>query len=68
MKTVEEMTDAEIIAGVRNGSFALVPLVEPREAVIGHIDLDDWEGVEGRPALLIPLTAEHAKFVAPQVV
>lgn len=68
MKTVEEMTDAEIIEGVRSGSFALIPLTEPREAVVGAIHIDDWEVIEDRPALLIPLTEDQARFVAPQVI
>jgi hypothetical protein len=68
MTPVEQMTDADIIAAVRNGNCALVPVTKDSDAVVGEIDLDDWEATEGEVCLLIKLSHDAAKFVASQVI
>ena len=68
MTRVEDMTDAQIVAAVRSGDYALVPVTDDSDAVVGEISLDDWEGIEGQTGLLIRLSKEAAKFVAPQVI
>lgn len=67
-KPPSKMTDAEIITAVRSGAMALVPVGDAAFVVVGEVSLDDWEGLDGRPALLIELNRDDAKFVAPQVI
>jgi hypothetical protein len=64
---IQSMTDAEIVAGVRNGLYAIVPLEEDKYKTVGPITLDDFEAVEGCHCLLIELSKDDSRFVAQQM-
>ena len=68
MRKVEKMSDADIIAAVRGGEYALVPVGANSDARVGEITLDDWESIEGQTGLLIKLSRDECRFVAPQVI
>lgn len=68
MTPVQDMTDAEIVAAVRSGACALVPVASPSGAIVGRIDRDDLKSVADRTGLLIQLTEDQCRFVAPQVI
>jgi len=65
IKHADEMTDAEIVAAVRGQSHALIPIVE--DVCIGQFDFDTWEQFEGRMGVIMALTKDQCKFVAPQI-
>jgi len=56
------MSDAEILAAVRNGTHVLVP--RGGEWSVGDFTLDDWEAFEGKRGLMLELTTEQCRAVS----
>lgn len=65
VQRIDEMTDAEIVAAVRGKSHALIPIGE--NTCVGMLDLDAWEQFEGQMGVIMALTKDECKFVAPQI-